>query len=142
MKTMPSEISTPFRLDPNHALAVETDPNVQIRQHVDSLINTSPGERVVLGNYGVPLADSLFEGDDDEVASDLSSDITDAMAIFEPGVGIKQIVPIAGLPGDGIATVSVQYLRTDAPTTSIAASRSQNIAVISASGKVTQVVRG
>jgi phage baseplate assembly protein W len=139
---MPSEISIPFRLGPDNKLAAESDPNAQIRQHVNSLINTEPGERVVLGNYGVPLSEMLFEGDDEVVAGDLASDIADAMATFEPGVGIRQIARVPGPDGDGLSVVSVQYLRTDSPTTSIAASRSQNVAVISASGKVSEVIRG
>lgn len=142
MVAMSSEISIPFRLGADNTVAYETDPNTQIRQHVDSLINTEPGERVVLGDYGVPLAEMIFEGPDEVIASDLASDISSALATYEPGVLIQQIAPVAGAAGDGLATVSVQYLRTDSPTTNIAASRSQNVAVISSSGQVSEVVRG
>lgn len=139
---MPSEISIPFRLGPDSKIAVETDPNAQIRAHVMSLVNTEPGERVVLGGYGVPLADALFEGSDEVVAQDVAVDIADAMAIYEPGVQILELAPVPGASGDGLATVSFKYLRTDAPTTNIAVSRNQNVAVITAGGKVSEVIRG
>jgi phage baseplate assembly protein W len=139
---MPSEISIPFRLGPDSKIAVETDPNAQIRQHVMSLVNTEPGERVVLGEYGVPLSDALFEGSDEVVAQDVAQDIAEAMATYEPGVKIQEIAPVPGNSGDGLATVSFKYLRTDSPTTNIAVARNQNVAVVTAGGKVSEVIRG
>jgi phage baseplate assembly protein W len=139
---MPSEISIPFRLGPDSKIAVETDPNAQIRQHVMSLVNTEPGERVVLAEYGVPLSDALFEGSDEVVAQDVALDIAEAMATYEPGVKIQEIAPVPGNSGDGLATVSFKYLRTDSPTTNIAVARNQNVAVITAGGKVSEVIRG
>lgn len=139
---MPSEISVPFRLGPDKRIATESNPDAQIRQHVMSLINTEPGERVILGDYGVPVSSLVFESDNVAVASDLASDIADALSTFEPGVAIKEIAPVAGEAGDGLATVSVRYLRTDAPTSSNVVSRSQNVAVISTGGRVSEVIRG
>lgn len=138
---MPSEISIPFQLGADMTILAETNPDAQIRQHVMSLVNTEPGERAVLGNYGVPLADSLFEGADEVVAADVAVDIADAMSTFEPGVNILSLTPVAGQPGDGLATIQFQYQRADAATTSIAVSAQQNVAVITASGQVSEVIR-
>lgn len=137
---MPVEISVPFRLGPDNQIAVESDINAQTRQHVMSLINTEPGERTVLGDYGIPLAEMLFEDDDELVANEIATDISNALRTFEPGVVIKDVSAVHGPEGDGLAQVKVQYYRTEAPDSPVA-SRNVNIAVISPSGKVSEVIR-
>lgn len=138
---MPSEISIPFRLGPDHKIATEAIPGAQIRQHVMSLINTEPGERVVLGDYGVPLAEMVFEENDESVAQVIEQDLRSALEKFEPGVQIKTLSAVPGMTGDGLSQINLQYYRTDAPDTP-AVSRNMNVAVISASGKVSEVIRG
>jgi phage baseplate assembly protein W len=101
MVPVASEISIPFRLGQDSHILAETIPDAQIRQHVMSLVNTEPGERVVLGGYGVPLSEMLFEDDDEETASDVAVDIANAMATYEPGVQIQELQPIPGLPETG-----------------------------------------
>lgn len=138
---MSIEIAIPFRLDTEGRIASESNPNRQIRQHVMSLINTEPGERVVLGDYGVALSDGLFENDDETVAIDLGDEIMAAFARWEPGVRTGHVGGVPGARGDGLALVQVQYLRTDAPDTQVAGS-SSNIATIHVGGRVSEVVRG
>jgi len=138
---MPIEIAIPFRLDDDRRIASESVPDKQIRQHVMSLINTEPGERVVLGDYGVGLSDALFEGDDETVAIDLGDEIMAAFARWEPGVQLGHVGQVPGPQGDGLSIVEVRYLRTDAPDTQIAGRRT-NIAVIKVGGHVNEVVRG
>lgn len=139
---MPIEIAIPFRLDSDKRIAVESNPNGQIRQHVMSLINTEPGERAVVGDYGVPLSDLLFEEGDEVVAADLADDILAAMALWEPGVALSRVQPVTGTEGDGLSSVDVEYLRVDAPDSPVDGSRSTNVAIIGTGGKVSEVVRG
>jgi len=138
---MPAEIAIPFHLDADKKIAVETDPNRQIRQHVMSLVNTEPQERVVLTNYGVPLSRLLFEEGDETVALELQDLLREAFARWEPGVGLRGVEAVPGEEGDGLAEVDVQYLRTDSPTTGIQGPRT-NVAVIRMGGKVSELVRG
>ena len=106
-----------------------------------SLINTEPGERVVLGDYGVPLAEMVFEEGDDAVASIVAQDISNGLATYEPGVQVKGVTAVPGMLMDGLSQVNVQYYRTDAPDSPVV-SRNMNVAVISANGKVSEVIRG
>ena len=138
---MPIEIAIPFRLDEARGIASESVPDRQIRQHVMSLINTEPGERVVLGDYGVGLSDALFEGDDETVAIDLGDEIMASFARWEPGIQLGHVGAVPGPRGDGLSTVEVRYLRTDAPDTQVPGQRT-NVAVIAVGGHVTEVVRG
>lgn len=138
---MPAEIAVPFHIDSDQQIAVESNPNAQIRQHVMSLINTEPTERVVLSGYGLPLSALLFESGDETVALELSDLIRAAFANWEPGVGLRGVEALPGEDNDGLAEVDVKYLRTDAPTTGVQGN-SVNIAIIRPGGRVSEVVRG
>lgn len=135
------EIAIPFHLAPDGRIATETDPDRQVKQHVDSLVSTEPGERVMLPAYGVPLTSMLFEPDDDLTTSILTQQVTTALARWEPGVRVLGVQPRSGQPGDGISGVNVQYQRTESPRTPIIGQK-LNTAVISNSGEVSEVVRG
>lgn len=138
---MPVEIAIPFRLNAGGGIAVESNPNAQIRQHVMSLINTEPSERVVLGDYGVPLSDALFAEGDEIVAVELGDAIASALAKWEPGVVLMNVGAVPGPEADGLATIDVKYLRSDAPDSNVSG-RNSNIAVIRVGGRVDEVIRG
>lgn len=138
---MPIEIAIPFRLDPGGGVASTSNPNEQIRNHVMSLINTEPWERPMLADYGIPLDEQLFENDDVAVAAELADMVRNSMATWEPGVAVHSIQPVASETGDGLATVDVRYVRTDAPTSGLGGSGT-NVAVIRVGGHVDEVVRG
>lgn len=138
---MPKEIAIPFSLDAKKGIAVEENVNAQIRQHVNSLIHTAPGERVMNTTYGVPLADSLFESDDEWVAENLRTAIDAAFRTWEPGVALKEVSVSRGNSGDGRADVNVGYYRMDAPT-STGSGRKSNTASVSEGGTVTERTRG
>jgi phage baseplate assembly protein W len=138
---MPVEIAIPFRLDADRRIAVETNPDKQIRQHVMSLVNTEPGERAAMGDYGVGLLSAVFEPGDESVAVDLGEEIAAALARWEPGVALQSVRGVPGTDNDGRVQVEVQYLRTDAPDTPVSGRRT-NVAVITAGGQVSEVLRG
>lgn len=137
---MPVEIAIPFRLDDTGRVAVEANPNAQIRQHVMSLINTEPSQRVVLSNYGVPLSRSLFANNDESVAFELAELIKSAFARWEPGVALSNVNAVPGQMGDGLATVAVNWIRQDAPEMHTA--KGTNVATIRIGGHVDERVRG
>lgn len=139
---MPSEISIPFRLTASGGIASESNPDRQIRNHVMSLINTNPGERVVLTDYGVPLLDALFEDGDETVATIISDQIQNAFAIWEPGIVLESVAPDPnGKYGDGLTVVDVEYARADSPE-SANTTRKTNTAIIRVGGDVREVIRG
>lgn len=136
---MPVEIAIPFRLDDTGRIAVESNPNAQIRQHVMSLINTEPSQRVVISDYGVPLVDALFDNDDDTVAFELAELIKGAFARWEPGVALQNVDAVPG-ELDGRTTVVVNWVRQDAPETHTA--KNTNVATVRIGGHVDERVRG
>lgn len=137
---MPLEIDIPFRLDHSGKVLATSDPNRQIRNHVMSLVNTNPGERPIIRDYGVPLLRSLFETGTNTVAGMLGTTIRTAMAKWEPGVRLLSVNPVPTDNTGGTVIVDVQYERIDAPNTT--GSGSTNYASIRVGGHVSEVVRG
>lgn len=140
---MPSEIAIPFRLGADGHVATESSPDAYVRQHVLSLINTQPGERTVLGDYGIPLADLLFEDDDEDLLAELGDQISNAFADWEPSIVLQDVdrADPTGRPDVGEARVQIAYARTDSPESQIDG-RSANEVTIIAGGQVKEVIRG
>lgn len=138
---MPVEIAVPFRLDENNRIALVSNPNEQIRQHVMSLVNTEPGERTANGGYGLPLTDLLFEENDEMLATDLADDLSSKLGEWEPGVVLRSVQTVPS-GDDGAVSVEVQYQRADAPDSATLNRQHTNVAVVSAAGHVSEVVRG
>lgn len=134
---MPIEIAFPFALDDSGQVAVESNPDAQIRNHVLALVNTARSERVVLGDYGIPLVQELFENDPTVVSNEVASLIRAAFAKWEPGI---TLVSVSATPQDTGVNVSVNYQRQDAPETGLGGSKI-NTAVITVGGHVAEVVR-
>src|SRR5580765_4822594 len=94
LDTMPTEIAFPFGVAPDGTIASTTDPDVQIGQHVEALIATSPGERLFLPTYGVPTQDYLFSVDSAAVANMLTTKVETALETFEPGVFVQSVTAL------------------------------------------------
>ena len=103
---MSVEISTPFSLNINGGIASTTDSNVQVTQHLQSLVSTEPGERVMMPLYGVPTASSLFAPNAAINQSMLLADIQSAVSTWEPTVDIDSIA-VNPLPGDVNGSISL-----------------------------------
>ena len=136
---MPKEIAIPFRFGSDGRVATVDNPDVQVRQHVQSLINTQPTERVMLQNYGVNSHGLLFSNDDpQELALSLSRRVTSAFDEWEPGVSVTRAQP--DVTDEGVARVDIMYKRKDSPYTS--SSEGVNTAMVGSNGVVREVIRG
>jgi phage baseplate assembly protein W len=96
---MPTEMTYPFALNTDGSIATTADPNVQINQHIESLVSTQPGERVMLPAYGVNTFGQLFAPDNDVATAALINDVTAAMQTWEPNVNVVDIATVP-VPGD------------------------------------------
>lgn len=139
---MPSEIAVPFRLDETGRIATVTNPDDQIRQHVQSLVGTSPGERVMLSSYGVPLERLLFGADEEFTEVETAELVGAALSTWEPGVFLRSVAPIPDQDDLGVASVAVDYARTESPTSPDGLARGVNRAVIRVGGEVREQIRG
>lgn len=139
---MPTEIAIPFRLASDGTIAVETDPDRQIDQHVKSLIGTQPGERVMLPDYGVAVADLLWEPGSAFVANQISNAITAAFQAFEPGVILQKATPVPDPSQISLASIQVDYVRRESANSPSSIANHTNTAVVAVGGTVSEVVSG
>lgn len=139
---MPTEIAVPFRLASDGTIAVETSPDRQIAQHVHALVGTQPGERVMLPDYGVPVADLLFAPNAPFVAQEISRAVTDAFTAYEPGVILQQATPIPDASQLSLARIEVDYVRREAGSSPSSLSLQTNTAVVRVGGTVSEVISG
>lgn len=139
---MPTEIAIPFSLASDGTIAVETDPDRQIDQHVKSLIGTQPGERVMLPDYGVAVADLLFEPGSAFTANQISTAITAAFQAYEPGVILQSATPIPDPSQTTLANIQVEYQRRESPNSPSSIANQTNTAVVAVGGTVSEVITG
>ncbi|MFE2101073.1 GPW/gp25 family protein [Streptomyces sp. NPDC059468] len=139
---MPTEIAFPFRLASDGTIAVETNPDRQIAQHVDALVGTQPGERVMLPDYGVPVADLLFEPNARFVAQEITRAVETAFNSYEPGVVLQKVTPIQDSTQQSLARVEVDYIRREDGTSPSSLANQTNTAVVHVGGTVSEVISG
>jgi uncharacterized protein len=82
------EILQPFQLDTNGQIASTDDPDIQVDQHLLSLVSTNPGERVMLPNYGVPTFKYMFSMNSAENQQGFLNSVNSAMASWEPNITV------------------------------------------------------
>lgn len=135
---MATEISLPYRLDLSGKVVVETSPDALVRQHVEALVGTEPGERVMLPTYGVPSMATVFTPGIN--ASEILATQTErAMDIWEPGVVLTSVIP--SVTESGVAGVAVTYQRADSADSALSP-KHVNTALISVGGTVKEIIRG
>jgi len=54
-----------------------------IKQHLRMLLQTSPGERVLYNSYGIGIRDYLFLKDEDDLESDINSQVSKYMPYIQ-----------------------------------------------------------
>lgn len=102
---MGTEISAPFQLAPDGGVAVTGSVIAQTQQHIESLMATSPGERVIQSGYGVPVRAAVFAPNDQIITQVLQTSVTQAMNNWEPGITVNSInaTSSTNMPADGTA---------------------------------------
>jgi phage baseplate assembly protein W len=100
----------PFQLAPDGGIAVTTDPNRQAAQHIEAILCTSPGERVMVPTYGVPVKGAVFMPDDQIATAQIAQQITSAMATYEPNITVEA-VNVSDTVGDpaGSGTIDLDW---------------------------------
>src|ERR1700722_7027639 len=133
-----SEILYPFQLAKDGSIAVTGDvPSLEAQQHVDALVSTSQGERVMLPTYGVDVAANLFSNSASAVSSGLTTDVQQAMAQWEPSIQVVEVTPQYSDLQEGIVNIQVDYTigATQVDSSSV------NIASVMVGGQVIQLIR-
>lgn len=139
---MPIQMAIPFALAVDGSIATEANPDAQVTQRIRGLVGTSPGERLMRGDLGVPLLSYLFESGDDLVSARMREATTNLLGKYEPGAYVTDVSPITDVSGDGIASVGISYTQADVTPTSASAPNQVNTAYVRVGGTVSEVLHG
>ena len=73
------------------------------------LFSTTPGERVMLPEYGCELHTHVFDGSDNTTLTHIKSLIADAILFFEPRIKLEEIQLDTGRMPEGILQIILDY---------------------------------
>lgn len=133
-----AEILYPFSLAQDGSIAnTGNNPSLEAQQHVDALVSTSQGERVMLPTYGVNVASNLFSNSAAAVAAGLTTDVQAAMAQWEPAIQVLNVTPQYSDMQEGIVNIEVDYTIGAAQVNT----NNVNVASVMVGGQVIQLIR-
>lgn len=109
---MSTEIQMPFAIGPDGVIVHTENPDLQTQQHIEALVTTQPGSRVMLPTYGVPTMPMVFEPGNQVVTNQLVNDVKVAMSTWEPNVIVQDIRPIPSEINDyGTSSVEIDWVQ-------------------------------
>ena len=80
-----------------------------IRENLEVLLTTIPGERVVLPTFGADTTQLVFEELDAAFEARFKNVVTDAILYFEPRIKVESIKIEMDNALEGIVNVSIDY---------------------------------
>lgn len=102
----------PFKLTPQGGIATTTDPDRIALQRVESIVETPPRERVMLGDYGVDLPAHLFSPGVDQQTVEIENEVSGQLAKWEPNINVIDIIPDMSQADVGIVHVDVEFTQS------------------------------
>lgn len=127
----------PFQMGPNGTVAtVTTDADVT-EQHVQSLVSTVQGERIMVPTYGLNLAGMIFAGNDQVLENVIQNEVIDAFQVWEPGIQLLTVDQAQSTDIQaGVAAVNVTYALNNSNTVSTSTVPITQQATISIGGTI------
>lgn len=127
----------PFQMGPNGTVAtVTTDADIT-EQHVQSLVSTVQGERIMVPTYGLNLAGMIFAGNDQVLENVIQNEVIDAFQVWEPGIQLLTVDQAQSTDIQaGVAAVNVTYALNNSNTVSTSTVPITQQATISIGGTV------
>jgi phage baseplate assembly protein W len=100
----------PFRPDADGAMT-HLDGMELIRQSVATILDTEPGERIMLPSFGCGLRRYLMEPNTQTTRTGMAEDITTALNLWEPRI---QLLHVGVTPGEDptLVWIDIAYERT------------------------------
>lgn len=135
---MSVEIQLPFQLGPNGTVATVSDPAAIADQHVQALISTVAGERLMIPTYGLNLAGLVFGSNDPVLVNVIQNDVIDAFNQWEPSITLTNVNPSQATDAQsGVAAVDVEYTVTGLNAVSTSTTPVYQTATMTPGGTIT-----
>ena len=113
-----TDLAFPFQVD-SHGRSASAGYNDHVRQMIEQLLFTSPGERVMLPDFGCGLLDLVFEPNSPELAATLQLSVQAALQRWLGDVIRVEQLDVESQ--DGVLRVHLSYvvLATGSPRTDV-----------------------
>jgi phage baseplate assembly protein W len=102
--------SFPPRFDHDIGQVVMVDGDQDIHESLNLLFSTSPGERIMLPDYGCNLVPFLFETFDATVLAHLKTVIEDAVLYHEPRIVLEDVAFDVSDVVEGVLGITLTYV--------------------------------
>lgn len=110
------ETAQPFSIDVNGAVAYDADPVLWARNHILAVLLTNPGERVMRPTYGAGIFNFVFDNADPLIEAQITSDIQNAISIWEPNITLHSLDFVPQPDFSGIAVLDIMFSIGTQPT--------------------------
>src|SRR3954464_8650579 len=94
----------PIRPGPDGRLAYVTGDHI-IRQSIETILDTDPGERIMLPTFGCGLRSFLMQPNSASTRAAIQAEVTDALTRWEPRI---QLTNVAVTPADDPSLVWIE----------------------------------
>ncbi|HAI38125.1 MAG TPA: hypothetical protein DCM40_08390 [Maribacter sp.] len=99
----------PLQLDKRDGIALNKTLKETVKQNLKMLVLTSPGERLMLPEYGVGIRNFLFEQNVSSVRSDIASKIREQVKTYMPFITLEDIT-FAEMPENSyVLNLAIKY---------------------------------
>lgn len=126
---MGTQLSIPFTVLENGAVATETDNDIQVSQRIDAIVSTEVGQRAMRAKMGLPLSRLLFDTNSSILSSEMRTVVAQQLQKYEPGVEVVSVEPNVLQANDGVASINVNYRPIVAASTTSAVANTVTILV-------------
>lgn len=81
-----------------------------VRQSIETILDTEPGERIMLPNFGCGLRRYLMEPNTAATRAAIARDVSDALSLWEPRI---RVIEVSVTPGEEptLIWVDISFLR-------------------------------
>lgn len=110
------ELAQPFRVDATGVIAFDQDPVAWAKNHILSVVLTSPGERVMRPGYGVGMYYMVFENDNPVLEQQITTAVQMAVTAWEPNITIQECKFTPQMDFSGIVELMISFSVGASPT--------------------------
>jgi uncharacterized protein len=104
-----SQVDFPYRFD-GRGRTAETDDADHIRDLIEQVLFTSPGERVMRPDFGAGLRRTVFEPINTATLTLVQHRVESALVAWEPRIDVKDVVVTAANAAAGVLNIRIDYL--------------------------------
>jgi phage baseplate assembly protein W len=87
--------------------------NDDIQESLKILLSTSPGERILVPDFGCDMGRFLFADLDQNVVNDIQSVVSNAILKYEPRIELEQIQVDQDTINPGLIFININYIIRD-----------------------------